>query len=44
MTLILGSLSVSVAIYLINDLSHPLKGLITVSPDSMLDVLHDLSQ
>ena len=41
-TLILCSISVSIAIFLINDLSHPLKGIIKVSCDPMLDVLVDL--
>ena len=36
--LILCSVSVSVAIFLVNDMSHPFKGLITVSPGAMLDV------
>ena len=44
MMLILCSVSVSVAIYLISDLSHPLKGLITISSDAMLDVWSHLNQ
>lgn len=42
--LILCSLSVSVAIFLIVDMSHPLRGLICVSSDSMLHVLEQLRQ
>ena len=34
----LGVFSVSLAIYIINDMSHPLQGLITVSSTSMHDV------
>jgi len=44
MMLVLCSISVSVAIFLINDMSHPLKGLITVSPAGMLDVWSHLNQ
>ena len=42
--LVLCSLSVSVAIFLINDMSHPLRGIISVSSASMLDVYSHLSQ
>ncbi|MCE0521583.1 MAG: DUF4239 domain-containing protein [Methylacidiphilales bacterium] len=44
MMLVLCSLSVSVAIFLINDMSHPLRGLISVSSASMLDVWNHLNQ
>ncbi len=42
--LFLCSLSVSVAIFLINDMSHPMRGLIFVSSDSMLDVWSHLNE
>jgi hypothetical protein len=42
--LMLCALSVSVAIFLINDMSHPLRGLISVSSASMLDVWDHLNQ
>ena len=41
---ILGSISVSVAIFIISDMSYPLQGLISVSSDSMRDVWNHLSQ
>jgi Protein of unknown function (DUF4239) len=40
----LGSLSLGVAVFLINDLSHPLSGLITVSSAPMRDALEYLGQ
>jgi Protein of unknown function (DUF4239) len=40
----LGSFSLAVAIFLINDLSHPLSGVITVSSAPMRDALGYLSQ
>jgi hypothetical protein len=42
--LILCSLSVSIAIFLIIDMSHPLRGLVTISSASMRDVFERLSQ
>ena len=43
-TSLLGAFCVSVAVFLINDMSHPLKGLITVSSASMHDVWSHLNQ
>jgi hypothetical protein len=40
----LGSLSLAVAIFLINDLSHPLSGIVTVSSAPMRDALDYLGQ
>jgi uncharacterized membrane protein len=42
--LILCSVSVSIAIFLINDMSHPLQGVISVSSGAMLDVWSHLNQ
>ncbi len=44
MMLVLCAVSVSIAIFLINDMSHPLKGLITVSSAPMLDVWVHINQ
>ncbi len=41
---LIGSLSLAVAIFLINDLSHPLSGVVTVSSAPMRDALEYLSQ
>jgi hypothetical protein len=40
--LVLCSLSVSIAIYLINDLSHPLRGIIQVSSATILDAFKQM--
>ena len=42
--LVLSSVSVSVAIFLINDMSHPMRGIISVSSASMLDVWDHVNQ
>jgi hypothetical protein len=44
MMLILCSLSVSIAIFLINDLSHPLRGVIEISSVPMLDAFAHINQ
>jgi hypothetical protein len=41
--MVLCSLSVSIAIYLINDLSHPLRGLIQVSSAPILDAFNQMT-
>jgi hypothetical protein len=41
--LVLCSLSVSIAIYLINDLSHPLRGIIQVSSAPILDAFNQMT-
>jgi hypothetical protein len=41
---LLGSLSLAVAIFLINDLSHPLKGIVVVSSAPLRDTLAYLIQ
>jgi uncharacterized membrane protein len=41
--LVLCSLSVSIAIYLINDLSHPLRGIIQVSSAPILDAFNKMT-
>jgi hypothetical protein len=40
--LVLCSLSVSIAIYLINDLSHPLRAVIQVSSEPILDAFNQM--
>jgi hypothetical protein len=42
--LVLCSLSVSIAIYLINDLSHPLRGIIQVSSAPLLDAFNQITE
>ncbi len=42
--LVMCSLSVSVAIFLINDMSHPLRGVIEVSRGPMVDAFDHLNQ
>jgi len=41
---ILCSLSVSIAIFLINDLSHPLRGIVEISSAPMVDAFEHISQ
>jgi hypothetical protein len=42
--LVLCSLSVSIAIYLINDLSHPLRGVVQISSAPLLDAFKQMTQ